>query len=716
MSRKKGQKGGELLPSGTRGSGSSGSTMAARSRAAPEVDGFLLSDKLDIHEFLGRTAPFLAVSPGNASLHLYRWVHPEVTTAIRRALAESVERSEGSIKKKGVTFNSGRGLSQVDIEITRLPAQPGGQGQFLLSFTNLEQLTEWPEPWPPARGEEFEASPGEALPDREAASRESRLREAEELYRNLIAQQELTTQELEVLTAQLQASNNDLETTNFELETTNEELQASLLEREWAEKELRESEEIVKALLETAAHSIVAVDSSGHIALVNATAERMFGYRREELLGQGLEMLLPARLREIHAEYRHEYFSDPVNRRMGAGRELWALHHDGHGIPVEISLSYVTTQGKNLAVSFISDISERRAAEEARKRSEAELRLVAESVPGLFSFVDSNERYCFVNESYLQAFRLPREEIVGRTVGELLGREGYRLVEPQIKRALSGRETSFEVLMPFPWGDPTWMSVKYVPRRDERGRVEGFFVLVSDISASKELEGKLRANQQELQTLNARLIKAREEESRNLARELHDVFSQRLAGLALQLPKLKGQAVEKEIGKLARDIHRMSRQLHPSILEDLGLQAALGSEIRSFSSRHGIEVDFNCEDVPTSLPNEVALCIYRVTQEGLRNIAKHSGAKVARVDLKGDTVGLVLNIEDFGRGLDPRKTQRGLGMVSMEERIRHVEGSFSLSSRPGKGTRIEVQVPLNRRSGKKEGAGGIETDQNSNRR
>jgi signal transduction histidine kinase len=154
--------------------------------------------------------------------------------------------------------------------------------------------------------------------------------------------------------------------------------------------------------------------------------------------------------------------------------------------------------------------------------------------------------------------------------------------------------------------------------------------------------------------------------------------------------------VAEQLGKAAADIHQFSRQLHPSVLEDLGLPAALKAECVAFSDQHKTPCEFIAESVPDSIPEDVALCLYRVAQEALRNVAKHAEAERVEVQLTGSDDEIALAVVDFGNGfvLDKVKTAKGLGLVSMEERARMVNGQFSITSQEGHGTSVVVRVPL----------------------
>ena len=201
---------------------------------------------------------------------------------------------------------------------------------------------------------------------------------------------------------------------------------------------------------------------------------------------------------------------------------------------------------------------------------------------------------------------------------------------------------------------------------------------------------------------------AQEDERKRLARELHDDVSQRLAGTAIAAGKLRQLLAESaslskladnlmdELAGIAADVHGISRQLHPSILDDLGLKPALQSECDRFSMRDDIRVRYRCRNVPTTLPADAALCIYRIAQEALRNAIKHSGAREVDVSLTADAEYLCLSVKDTGRGFDIREARGrpGLGLASMDERAHVAGGVLAVHSQPGQGTRIEARVPL----------------------
>jgi signal transduction histidine kinase len=198
--------------------------------------------------------------------------------------------------------------------------------------------------------------------------------------------------------------------------------------------------------------------------------------------------------------------------------------------------------------------------------------------------------------------------------------------------------------------------------------------------------------------------------NRGIARELHDFFSQELVGVGLEIESLKSGAkseavsqrlsgLSKKVMEVAEGLHRTSRELHPAVVEDLGLDPALRQECDSFQKNCGISTAFTANEVPAEIPKEIALCLYRVAQECLRNIRKHApNTGKVRVSLIGSTDGIALRVEDSGDGfeLNQALNKGGLGFVSMRERVRLINGKLAIRSAPGRGTTVEAFVPLNK--------------------
>jgi signal transduction histidine kinase len=218
---------------------------------------------------------------------------------------------------------------------------------------------------------------------------------------------------------------------------------------------------------------------------------------------------------------------------------------------------------------------------------------------------------------------------------------------------------------------------------------------------------KLLASHERIRDLGGRLLRAQEAERCRIARELHDDIGQQLALLAIDLEVIGGADLEAEAGafiseslsrarSIARSVHDLSHSLHPEKLHLLGLVAALQSMQREFS-RPSLELTFSHQDVPASLSSDVTLCLFRIVQEAIQNIIKHSSANEVSIELVGNDIGLVLTIADDGKGFESdRVSNTGLGLISMGERLQDIGGSLNIWSREGVGTRLEITVPHER--------------------
>jgi PAS domain S-box-containing protein len=351
---------------------------------------------------------------------------------------------------------------------------------------------------------------------------------------------------------------------------------------EQARQSLRESESTTLALFQSAAQAIVIVNARGTIVMANPATQTVFGYSPEELIGKPIEILVPESLRAGHHAHRDRYFSSPQKRPMGLGMELKAVRKDGLEFYVEISLSYIQSSQGTLGVALVTDITKRRADEDAIRQQRADLR-----------------------------------------------------------------------------------------------------------------------------TLASRLMTAQDDERRRIARDLHDDLSQKLAFLAMDMGKLATRpSAEQFIAELrplqlraadaAMSVRRISHELHPSVLDDIGLEAALEQYCDEFESRTGITTRFTSRNVPDPVANEIASSLYHIAQECLRNTAKHSHSKSVAVELDFNDGVLHLTVRDRGVGLTPdqSKTDRGIGMVAMKERAHLVNGTLSIQSAKGAGTEVRVEVPL----------------------
>jgi signal transduction histidine kinase len=240
------------------------------------------------------------------------------------------------------------------------------------------------------------------------------------------------------------------------------------------------------------------------------------------------------------------------------------------------------------------------------------------------------------------------------------------------------------------------------PRENGDGSFAGFIGSAVDVTDSKMA-------QEALEKVSGQLIAAQEKERSHLARELHDDICQRLAMLSLRIEKVtRGwgssqkpiseqlEEIWQQCSTLTGDVQALSHELHPSILDNLGLVKGVKSFCRELSQQSGAVVDFTDRNIPASLPREVSLSLFRVIQEALHNATKYSGAKHFEVHLEGKADEIELEVSDRGVGFDiaGMKNGKGLGLVSMTERIHLLNGAITIDSKPNVGTAIRASVPL----------------------
>jgi len=348
-----------------------------------------------------------------------------------------------------------------------------------------------------------------------------------------------------------------------------------------------------------------------------------------------------------------------------------------------------------------ADFIERSLAEEALRESEERFRLIANTAPVMIWMSGTDDQITYLNQTWLDYAGQPLDaavETLRATVLHLDDAERCRQVYEQ----------AFEQRVPFQLehrlrrrdGEYRWVVTAGVPRYKADRSFGGYIGTSVDITERKLAEGVLSSQ---------RLIEAHEEESRRIARELHDDINQRVAVVSMRLGFLKegppASAAEfkqeigevwREIADLAADIQAVSHRLHPAKLEILGLEKAAAGFCEELSTRHGVTIDVHFENIPAALSREISLCLYRVLQEALQNVVKHSGSPHADVSLNAQIDTINLTVKDSGVGFDPQESMRGrgLGLTSMEERLKVVGGHLSIHSQPGHGTIVHAVAPV----------------------
>jgi len=290
-------------------------------------------------------------------------------------------------------------------------------------------------------------------------------------------------------------------------------------------------------------------------------------------------------------------------------------------------------------------------------------------------------------------------------------REAYCVLRAELTPDNPVYKTSYRVLRPD--GSVIWLEANGRGFFDGQGRMLRIIGIVADVTESKLAEEALAG-------VSRRLIEAQEQERARIARELHDDIGQRLALLTIELEQFGRSFVDlpaeplHRIGELrshtsdiAIDVQSLSHELHSSKLEYLGIVAAMRAFCREFSDQQNGEVVFAHDEVPRTLPQDVSLCLFRVLQEALQNAVKHSGLRHFDVELRYASDAIDLTVRDLGSGFDVQQAMktRGLGLISMAERVKLVDGQLSIDSQPNRGTTIHARVPLSARGNSMRAAG-----------
>jgi PAS domain S-box-containing protein len=489
-------------------------------------------------------------------------------------------------------------------------------------------------------------------------------------------------------------------------------LAAAIAEREAAERgrerlvrERAEAEVRLRfaAIVESSEDAIISGTLDGIIISWNAGAQRMYGYTEAEAVGKPITILAPPELPDeenkiletLKAGSRIEHF------------ETIRVTKTGRKIDVSLTISPIKdSSGKTVGISGIArDITERKLAEEALRESEEKFRSVFRDAGVGMVVVAPEGRFLTANKAFCDCLGYTEEELCNKTVQSVTLPEDWPAFSKKLSEAFT-EERGFQWLQKrciHKSGRIVWTesSATLIRGREHFKTAQYLVAQVLDITQRKLAEAAL-AN------VSRKLIEAQEQERTRIARELHDDIGQRLALLAIELEQLQQNTpnlseVRSRMGKLwkqtseiATDIQSLSHELHSSRLEYVGIAAAMRGFCQEFGEQQKVEIDFKIRDLPTPLSPDISLCLFRVLQEALHNSAKHSGVRRFEVQLWGMSGEIHLTVGDSGSGFDREaaKTSRGLGLISMEERLKLVKGTLSIESQLKRGTTIHARVPL----------------------
>ena len=347
------------------------------------------------------------------------------------------------------------------------------------------------------------------------------------------------------------------------------------------------------------------------------------------------------------------------------------------------------------------DVTERKHAEQALRANEELLKIFVKNVPATVAMLDRDMRYLQVSDRWCTDYFAGREQVLGRSHYELFRDMPERWKEVH-RRALAGETLRADEDQWDGQDGPHWARWEVRPWKTSEGSVGGILILAEDITRRKQME-------ESLSSMSRKLVDAQEQERTRIARELHDDINQRLALLSVQLEASRQNPphtaadvsillteVRERIDEISSDVQSISHRLHSSQLEYLGIVAATRSFCGEFSTAQNVEVNFSHDEIPRSIPRNISLCLFRILQEAVHNAVKYSKVRHFEVRLSCSERQLSLTVSDQGVGFDPESalSRGGLGLTSMKERVRLIDGTITIESKPQQGTTISVHVPI----------------------
>lgn len=520
--------------------------------------------------------------------------------------------------------------------------------------------------------------------------------------------------------AELEGARDQLETIVSErteaLRQAVEQLKQELTQRTLAEKRFED-------VIESAPDAMFVVDQSGKILLINAMAEVLFGYPREEMVGMNIAAnLIPPRYLEKQRKYFVDFLQNPSDNQSSFGVDLYGRRKDGSEFSMEVDLSRLdATNGFWVAIN-VRDISERKQVENALRESEETYRALFENAGDAIFMTNLEGKILEANHKAAQLFGFSQTELRSLSILDLTVPEEYSDVRWNMEKLIMGTrlfpyirhylKRSGEIL-------PTENNTVLVTDADGNPR---FFQNISrDITerlkaeqAQNQLMAEIRRSNEQMRDLALRLQEVQELERQELATILHDRVGQNLTGLNLNLKILQNQLqvdfngeIQKRLAqssKMVEETTHMIRDvmadLNPPVLDEYGLMAAIKWYSGDFSSRTGISTHVNGGKFDPGLAPGVERILFRLVQESLNNIAKHAQASRVEISLRSAKEIVSVTIKDNGIGFDPLEIKKSTsephwGLLSMQQRAASIGATLAIDSTPGLGTQVSVKIRRN---------------------
>ncbi len=457
-------------------------------------------------------------------------------------------------------------------------------------------------------------------------------------------------------------------------------------------------EQLLKGLLNSLTIGIYIV-RDGKFLLVNRGFQHISGYDEGELLGTDF-------LRLVHPQDRDSVRENAVRMLRGQRSDPYeyrVFDKQGQTLWVSEMVTSVDYSGGRAVLCNFMDITDRKRAEEALRRNEENFKSLIENALDLIIIVDTDGTISYASPAVERLLGFAPEEYVGRDFHEAVHLDDA----PKVMKPTRGLSPSSDIRVRH--RDGTWRYFEgIVKKRVSGGRVAGVVINARDITERKRADEELKTSRQQFRDLSAHLQAIREQERKEIARDLHDELGQALTALKMELSWLEKKLPENDamlhekvssmsrvVDNTVRMVQRISTELRPGILDDLGLIAAIEWQAAQFQERTGIRCRLELTGKNIALDQDRSAAIFRIFQETLTNVARHAQASGVRVSLKEKGDNLVLRIKDNGKGItrDQILDSKSLGLIGIRERAYSLGGEARITGAAGKGTTVTVTIP-----------------------